>query len=67
MKFKHRSGLPMTLGKSILCFAALAVTLLVATACSDYERFRGRTSEQVKQACDPQRQTAEECARTLDK
>jgi hypothetical protein len=67
MKAKHPLGPPMTLGKSILCFAAVAVTLLAATACSDYERFRGRTSEQVKQACDPQRQTAEECARTLDK
>jgi hypothetical protein len=56
----------MTLGNKGLCLAALAVALLV-TACSDYERFRGRTPEQAKQACDPQRQTSEECAKTLDK
>ena len=30
-------------------------------------RLRGRTPDQVKQACDPQQQTREECARTLDK
>ena len=52
----------MTPGNKVLCLAALAVALLV-TACSDYERFRGRTPEQAKQACDPQRQTSEECAR----
>jgi hypothetical protein len=57
----------VTLGKTVLCLAALAVTLHVVTARSDYERFPGRTPEQAKQACDPQRQTAEECARTLDK
>jgi hypothetical protein len=50
-----------------LCVAALAVALQAVTACSDYERFRGRTPEQAKQACDPQRQTPEECSRTLDK
>jgi hypothetical protein len=64
---KHPPGPPMTLGKKGLCLAALAVTLHVVTACSDYERFHGRTPEQVKQACDPQRQTPEECSRTLDK
>jgi hypothetical protein len=31
------------------------------------ECFRGRSSDQVKQACDPQRQTPEERSRTLDK
>jgi hypothetical protein len=49
------------------CLAALAVTALVVTSCEDQERFRGRTTEQVKQACDPQRQTPEECSRTLDR
>jgi hypothetical protein len=34
---------------------------------NDQERFRGRTTDQVKQACDPQRQTPEECSRTLDR
>jgi hypothetical protein len=57
----------MTLGNKGLCLAAIAVTLHVVTACSDYERFRGRTPEEVKRACDPQRQTPEECSRTLDK
>ena len=52
----------MTLGNQGLRLAALAVDLQLATACSDYERFRGRTPEQAKQACDPQRQTSEECA-----
>jgi len=47
--------------------AALAVAVSILTSCEDQERFRGRTSEQVKQACDPQRQTPEECSRTLDK
>ena len=47
----------MTLGKTVLCLAALAVTLHVVTACSDDERFRGRTPEQVQQACNPQSQT----------
>ena len=54
-------------GNAGLCLAVLAVTLHVVTACSDYERFRGRTPEQAKQACDPQRQTPEECSGTLDK
>jgi hypothetical protein len=63
---KYPPGPPMTLGKG-LCLAALAVTLHVVTACTDYERFRGRTPEQVKQACDPRHQTPEECSRTLDK
>jgi hypothetical protein len=59
----------MTLGKARLCLAVLAGVLLVITACTnaDLERLRGRTPDQVKQACDPQRQTSEECARTLDK
>jgi hypothetical protein len=47
--------------------AALAIVVQLVTGCSDQERFRGRTTEQVKQACDPQRQTPEECSRTLDK
>jgi hypothetical protein len=47
--------------------AALAVIVQLVTGCSDHERFRGRTTEQIKQACDPQRQTPEECARTLDR
>jgi hypothetical protein len=46
--------------------AALAVIVLLVTGCSDQERFRG-TTEQIKQACDPQRQTPEECSRTLDR
>jgi hypothetical protein len=57
----------MTLGNTVLRLAALAVTLHIIAACSDYERFRGRTPEQAKQACDPQRQSPEECSRTLDK
>jgi hypothetical protein len=62
-------GPPMTLGKGRLYLAALAVVLMVITGCtnSDLERLRGRTPEQVKQACDPQRQTPEECSRTLDR
>jgi hypothetical protein len=56
----------MTLGKGPY-LAALGVSLHVVTACSDYERFHGRTPEQLKQACDPERQTPEECSRTLDK
>jgi hypothetical protein len=47
--------------------AALAVVVQLVTGCADQERFRGRTTEQVKQACDPQRQTPEECSRTLDR
>jgi hypothetical protein len=62
---KHPPGPLMTLGGKGLCLAALAVTLHFVTACSDYERFHGRTPEQVKQACDPQRQTREECSRTF--
>jgi hypothetical protein len=60
---------PMTLGKARLCLAALAGLLLVVTGCTnaDLERLRGRTPDQVKQACDPHQQTREECARTLDK
>jgi len=54
----------MGLGASL---AALAIVVQVVTACSDQERFRGRTTEQVKQACDPQHQTPEECSRTLDR
>jgi hypothetical protein len=67
MNPKQPHGPPMTFGNKGLCLAALAVALHLVTACSDYERFRGRTPEQAKQACDPQRQTSEECARTLDK
>jgi hypothetical protein len=48
-------------------FIALAIIAQVVTSCADQERFRGRSSDQVKQACDPQRQTPEECSRTLDK
>jgi hypothetical protein len=59
----------MTLGKTRLYLVVLAGFLLVITACTnaDLERLRGRTPDQVKQACDPQRQTPEECSRTLDK
>jgi hypothetical protein len=59
----------MTLGKFRLYLAPLAGGLLVITGCTnaDLERLRGRTPDQVKQACDPQRQTPEECSRTLDK
>ena len=46
---------------------ALAIIAQVVTSCADQERFRGRSSDQVKQACDPQRQTPEERSRTLDK
>ena len=68
-KPKHPAGPPMTLGKAGLCLAVLAGVLLVITGCTnaDLERLRGRNSDQVKQACDPQRQTPEECSRTLDK
>ena len=47
--------------------AALAVGLQIITACTDTERLRGRTTEQVKRARDPQQHTPEECARELDK
>jgi hypothetical protein len=69
MKFKQPPGPPMTLGKTRLCLAALAGLMLVVTGCTnaDLERVRGRNPDQVKQACDPQQQTREECARTLDK
>ena len=61
---KHRTT---QLQQNTACRAALAVALHLVTACSDYERFRGRTTDQVKQACDPQRQTPKECSRTLDR
>jgi hypothetical protein len=64
MKPKATPSLAMGICGSL---AALAVTVLVVTSCEDQERFRGRTTEQVKQACDPQRQTPEECSRTLDR
>jgi hypothetical protein len=59
----------MKFGSAGLYLAILALALHVVTACSpnDLERLRGKTQDQVKQACDPQRQTREECARTLDK
>src|SRR5262245_1990202 len=60
---KRPSGPPTTLGIAVV---ALVGCNLVA-ACTDYERFQGRTTDQVKQACDPQRHTPEECARTLDR
>jgi hypothetical protein len=66
MSQRHPSGRPMTLCKG-LRLAAPAMTFHALTACSDYERSRGRTPEQVKQACDPRHQTPEECSRTLDK
>jgi hypothetical protein len=47
--------------------AALAIVVQLVTGCADQGRFRGRNTEQVKQACDPQRQTPEECSRTLDR
>ena len=66
MKPKAVPGPPMRLGATL---AALAIVVQAITACStnDQERFRGRTTDQVKQACDPQRQTPEECSRTLDR
>ena len=51
----------------ILVLVTLAVHLLAGCAMSESERLRGRTQEQVKQACDPQQNTREECARTLDR
>jgi hypothetical protein len=59
----------MTLGKTRLYLAVLAGVLPIITGCTnaDLERLRGRTPDQVKQACDPQRQTPEECSRTLDR
>ena len=61
-----RGGAATRLGATL---AALAIVVQAITACStnDQERFRGRTTDQVKQACDPQRQTPEECSRTLDR
>jgi|SoimicmetaTmtHMC_FD_contig_31_10623792_length_306_multi_2_in_0_out_0_1 hypothetical protein len=69
MNPKHPPDPPMTLGKTRLCLAVLAGVSLVVTGCTnaDLERLRGRTPDQVKRACDPQRQTPEECSRTLDK
>ena len=64
MKPKAAPSPAMGLGATL---AALAVAALILTSCEDQERFRGRTTEQVKQACDPQRQTPEECSRTLDR
>jgi hypothetical protein len=57
------------IGKTALYLATLAIGLHTIAACStnDLERLRGRTAEQVKQACDPERHTPEECARTLDR
>ena len=51
----------------IVVLVTLAVHLLAACAIGDSERLRGRTSDQVKQACDPGRDTREECTRTLDR
>jgi hypothetical protein len=69
MNPKQPHGPAMTLGNTRFCLAVLAGVLLVITGCTnaDLERLRGRTPDQVKQACDPQRQTPEECSRTLDK
>jgi len=39
--------------------AAFAIGVQLVAGCADQERFRGQTTEQVKQACDPQRQTPE--------
>jgi hypothetical protein len=66
MKPKAVAGPAMRLGATL---AALAIVVQAITACStnDQGRFRGRTTDQVKQACDPQRQTPEECSRTLDR
>lgn len=63
------SHAPRTLSRAAFGLAAaLAVTLQIVTACtSNTERLRGRTPEQVKQACDPQQRTGEECARELDR
>ena len=68
-KPKQPAGPPMTLGKTRLYLALLAGVVMVIAGCTnaDLERLRGRTPDQVKQACDPQQQTREECARTLDK
>jgi hypothetical protein len=64
MKPKSVPGLAIGLGGGL---AVLAIIVQLVTGCSDQERFRGRTTEQVKQACDPQRQTPVECSRTLDR
>jgi hypothetical protein len=64
MKPKSVPGLAIGLGPGL---AVLAIVVQLVAGCSDQERFRGRTTEQVKQACDPQRQTPEECSRTLDR
>ena len=63
------SHAPRTLSRAAFGLAAtLAVTLQIVTACtSNTERLRGRSPDQVKQACDPQQRTAEECARELDR
>ena len=45
----------------------VAALVLALTACTDTERLRGRTTEQVKRACDPQQRSPEECARELDR
>jgi hypothetical protein len=60
---------PRTLSRTAFALAAaFAVTLQLVTACtSNTERLRGRTPDQVKQACDPQQRTGEECARELDR
>jgi hypothetical protein len=62
MKPKAVPGSAVGLGAIL---AALVIVTQAITACStnDQERFRGRTTDQVKQACDPQRQTPEECSR----
>jgi hypothetical protein len=68
-KAKQPPGPPMTLGNTGFYLAAIAVAANLVTACStgDFERLRGRTQEQVKQACDPERLSREECSRTLDR
>ena len=62
-KQRHTAKPPIALA---LALATLALASNLSTACSDYERFRGRNSDQVNQACDPARQAPEECSRTLD-
>jgi hypothetical protein len=51
----------------VIVLISFALHLLAACSSADMERLRGRSPDQVKQACDPQQNTREECARTLDR
>jgi hypothetical protein len=62
-----RAAAPKPLKGIGASLAAIAIVAQLLTACADQERFQGKSTDQVKQACDPQRQSKEECARTLDR